>query len=77
MEMWWRAAALDALQAYIAGPLSRADGREAASLQRTVALLLAPTLEAICSHAAMQASANLHDRSLSTQIPCCCCRCQA
>ncbi len=54
MEMWWRAAALDALQAYVVGPLSRAEGQEAARLQRTIALLLAPTLEATCSHAAMQ-----------------------
>jgi hypothetical protein len=42
-------------QAYISGPLAQATGQECARLHRTVALLLAPTLEALASHAAMQA----------------------
>lgn len=41
-------------QAYVSGPLAQAAGQESARLQRTVALLLAPTLEALGSHAAMQ-----------------------
>lgn len=52
--MWWRAAALDALQAYIAGPLATADSEEQTRLQRTLVQLLAPTLDAISAHAALQ-----------------------
>lgn len=52
--MWWRAAALDALQAYIAGPLATADSEEQARLQRTLVQLLSPTLDAISAHAALQ-----------------------
>ena len=60
--MWWRAAAVDALQAYVAGPLALADAAEQGRLQRTLAQLLAPTLEAICSHAAMQVRSRRHCR---------------
>lgn len=53
MSLWNDGCAI-MLQAYISGPLAKAAGQEAARLQRTVALLLAPTLEALGSHAAMQ-----------------------
>ena len=52
--MWWRAAALDALQAYIAGPLASAPASEQGRLQRTLTQLLAPTLEAITSQGVLQ-----------------------
>lgn len=55
MEMWWRAAALEALQAFVAGPLRQAGAVEQAQLARSIGQLLQPTLEAICAHPAMQA----------------------
>lgn len=54
VEVQWRAAALDALQAYIVGPLMAAPPPEQARLQRTLAQLLAPTLEAITSQNVLQ-----------------------
>lgn len=54
VEVQWRTAALDALQAYIVGPLMAATPPEQARLQRTLAQLLAPTLEAITSQSVLQ-----------------------
>ena len=45
----WRAAALEALHAFIAGPLAAAPPAQCAALQEGVAALLAPTLDAICA----------------------------
>ena len=56
-EMWWRAAALEGLQAFVLGPLRQAVGAEQARLARSVAQLLQPTLEAICAHPALQVRA--------------------
>ena len=53
-EMWWRAAALEGLQAFVVGPLRQALGTEQARLARCVAQLLQPTLESICAHPALQ-----------------------
>jgi len=55
MQMWWRAAALESLQAYVAGPLRKADPMEQANLARSVAALLQPTLAAVSAHAPLQA----------------------
>ena len=54
MEMWWRAAALESLQAYVAGPLRKADPSEQANLARSVAALLRPTLDAVSAHPPLQ-----------------------
>ena len=55
MQMWWRAAALESLQAYVAGPLRKADPTEQANLARSVAALLQPTLAAVSAHPPLQA----------------------
>jgi len=55
MQMWWRAAALESLQAYVAGPLRKADPMEQANLARSVAALLQPTLAAVSAHPPLQA----------------------
>lgn len=45
----WRASALEALHAFIAGPLATAPPAQRAALAEGVAVLLAPTLDAICA----------------------------
>jgi hypothetical protein len=53
----WRAAALEALQAFIAGPLRGAAEKlpdQARALQERATQLLAPTLDAICSSPPLQ-----------------------
>ncbi len=54
MEMWWRAAALESLQAFVAGPLRKADPTEQAQLARSVAAMLRPTLDAVSGHPSLQ-----------------------
>ncbi|KAK9838575.1 hypothetical protein WJX81_008486 [Elliptochloris bilobata] len=53
-EAWWRASALAALQAFMAGPGAAAGRVEAGRLQRSMAALLAPTLEAVCGAPSLQ-----------------------
>lgn len=66
LEMWWRTAALDALQAYMVGPLATADSAEQARLQRILVQLLSPTLDAISAHTALQAR-SMQRRFLGSQ----------
>ena len=54
MEMWWRAAALESLQAFVVGPLRKADPTEQAHLARSVAAMLRPTLDAVSGHPSLQ-----------------------
>ena len=56
MELWWRAASLEALQAYMAGVLSQASRSHSLRLQRLLGSLLQPTLDAVFSSPALQAS---------------------
>jgi predicted N-acetyltransferase YhbS len=56
MEMWWRAAALEALHAYVLGPLAAAPKADQLKLGRSVAQLLRPTLDAIAANVVLQAS---------------------
>lgn len=53
-EMWWRASALEALQAFILGPLTSAGRAGSRKLQESIAALLAPTLEIISSTPPLQ-----------------------
>ena len=53
-EMWWRASALEALHAFILGPLASARRAESRKLQETIALLLGPTLDIISSTPPLQ-----------------------
>ena len=68
MQMWWRAAALESLQAYVAGPLRKADPMEQANLARSVAALLQPTLAAVSAHPPLQV------RSMTVRKRKCLCR---
>jgi hypothetical protein len=52
--MWWRASALEALRAFIIGPLTAAGRAESRKLQEAVASLLAPTLDVISSTPPLQ-----------------------
>ncbi|KAK9820084.1 hypothetical protein WJX72_005985 [[Myrmecia] bisecta] len=54
MEMWWRAAALEALLAFVKGPLAQARRSESTKLQRAIGTLLQPTLDAVCSAPSLQ-----------------------
>lgn len=54
MQMWWRAAALEALQAFVLGPLASAPRSEQSRLMRHIGQLLDPIRVAICSHAILQ-----------------------
>lgn len=54
MELWWRAAALEALQAYMAIVLPQATRTNTAKLQRLLGSLLQPTLDAVFSSPALQ-----------------------
>ncbi|CAL8466413.1 g5949 [Coccomyxa elongata] len=56
-EMWWRASALQALQAFALGPLATAPRPEAERMQETIAALLAPTLDIISSLPPLQEAA--------------------
>lgn len=64
MEMWWRSAALEALQAFVLGPLKEASKAEATKLQKSVVALMQPTFEAISASPALQVnfSDSLHLR---------------
>eukprot|EP00884_Botryococcus_braunii_P001693 jgi/Botrbrau1/11524/Bobra.0393s0003.2 len=54
MEMWWRSAALEALQAFVLGPLKEASKAEGTKLQKSVVALMQPTFEAILASTALQ-----------------------
>lgn len=54
MEMWWRAAALEALHAYVLGPLAGAPRQDQPKLLKTIATLLQPTLDAIANQPLLQ-----------------------
>ena len=55
MELWWRAAALEALQAYMASVLPKASRSHSTRLQRLLGSLLQPTLDAVFGSPALQA----------------------
>ena len=54
MELWWRSAALEALQAYMASILPQASRSQNARLQRLLGSLLQPTLDAVFGSPALQ-----------------------
>jgi hypothetical protein len=68
-EMMWRAAALDALQGYIIGPLTAATQQEQLRLQELVAQLLAPTLDAIISQSNLQVAPIDHNSLINHIFP--------
>ena len=49
VELWWRGSALEALGAFVLGPLAQAGRLESVRLQKTIGSLLQPTLDAISS----------------------------
>ncbi len=53
-EVQWRVAALEALHAFVLGPCTRCAHMQAATLTATCALLLQPTLDAVCAAPALQ-----------------------
>lgn len=57
MELWWRCAALEALQAYVMSQLALCTRQEGIKMQKTVASLLQPTLDAIMASPVLQVSA--------------------
>ena len=61
MELWWRCAALEALQAYVISQLALCTRQEGIKMQKTVASLLQPTLDAIMASPVLQVMA--HDTS--------------
>ena len=60
MEVWWRAAALEALKAFILSPLLAALQSESGKLQRRLALILQPMLEAMLASPILQVSLAFH-----------------
>ena len=54
MELWWRCAALEALQAYVMSQLALCTRQEGIRIQKTVASLLQPTLDAIMASPVLQ-----------------------
>ena len=54
MEIWWRSAALEALQAYMATVLPQAPRSQNARLQRLLGSLLQPSLDAVFASPALQ-----------------------
>ena len=54
MEVWWRCAALEALQAYVMSQLALCTRQEGIKMQKTVASLLQPTLDAIMASPVLQ-----------------------
>lgn len=54
MELAWRAAALEALQAYMASILPHASRSQGTRVQRMLSSLLQPTLDAVCTSPALQ-----------------------
>lgn len=56
MELWWRAAALEALKALLLSPLVTVPSIEAVKLQRRVAAVLQPTLAVVLASPVLQAS---------------------
>ncbi len=65
MELWWRCAALEALQAYVMSQLALCTRPEGVKIQKTVASLLQPTLDAIMASPVLQAGASTHDCSMN------------
>ena len=57
MELWWRTAAVQALQACIQGPLAAAPRAQQPELLARAAALLKPTLDVLTAHAALQVRA--------------------
>lgn len=55
-ELPWRIAALEALHAFVVGPLSQATPVQSAALTASCASLLQPTLDAITTSPALQVS---------------------
>ena len=55
MELWWRCAALEALQAYVMSQLALCTQKDGIRIQKTVASLLQPTLDAIMASPVLQA----------------------
>lgn len=49
VELWWRGSALEALRAFVLGPLAQAGRSESVRLQKTIGSLLQPTLDAVSS----------------------------
>ena len=49
VELWWRGSAVEALRAFVLGPLAQAGRSESVRLQKTIGSLLQPTLDAISS----------------------------
>lgn len=58
MELWWRCAALEALQAYVMSQLALCTRQEGIKMQKTVASLLQPTLDAIMASPVLQVMAH-------------------
>ena len=54
MELWWRCAALEALQAYVMSQLALCSRPEGIKIQKTVTSLLQPTLDAIMAAPILQ-----------------------
>ena len=55
VELWWRAAAVQALQSFVEGALAGMASGEALKLQRLVGSLLQPTLDALFLAPSLQA----------------------
>lgn len=55
MELWWRAAALDALKALLLSPLVSIPGIDSEKLQRRISAVLQPTLAVILGSPVLQA----------------------
>ena len=56
MELWWRAAALEALKALLLSPLVSVPSSDSEKLQRRIAAVLQPTLAVILSSPVLQAN---------------------
>ena len=54
MELWWRAAALEALKSLLLSPLVSAPGPDSVKLQRRIAAVLQPTLAVILASPVLQ-----------------------
>lgn len=54
MEMWWRSAAIEALQGFVLGAVRTASRSDAAKLHKSVVALLKPVLDAILVSPALQ-----------------------
>lgn len=79
MELWWRAAALEALKALILSPLVTSSTPDSSRLQRRLAAILQPTLAVVLASPLLQVLRNPshaihsppHDRHIARVLsPC-------